>query len=1086
VPSLRATLRNAPPTVALPVVVALYEIGGPDAGEALLAGLALSDPDVGWWLEYALGHTARPESLVKALNQPEPLRRARVARSLGWAAHGPAVPALEALLTHNPEAVRLSAAWALMRIARPASSAALRQALADPSSKVVAQVARALGAAKDRQAVSALLALLADRGRPTDVLAAASEALGEIGDPQAIQPLIDSVLFVDGANHKDAVYTSLERFGRQALPALWTASLRIALGKEDIESLGVTFLAMELDPVETLRKLEPVYSGKVETGWSMMNNAEYTIGPALEGWAERHVDHPLAPRAFALGYCLSTHRRGHWRRQQRHLVRMAKVLRAGLIGVLDQCSGKVGLVADVLADLGVREALPALLRAVEHDGSLGKAIARLKDEATLPSLIRSTRRAPEAAGNSADALGYLGDARAIPVLLGLLRHREAFVTESALAALVRLKARAAAPAVAGLLRHREARVQVAAATTLGALGAAAAVPALIGLLRHPAEPVRAAAARALGDLRARSAVPALLQTLERPDGAPREAVQALGRIGDPQATPGLIGLLQRGRAFSDVFEALARLGDARAAPALIQVLSDPRQETWWEGAVLALEALRARQAIPAVRQALARRRSGSHDGFEAAAIGFLIRAGDPGGEAALRRVLEDSRFDHPEWLRQPDPPLLEALASLLLSGSATVRTRAHEVLSNLDQPELRVPLLALARRASPAVRRVALLALGHLRTPDVDAVLRAALADPAGEVRRAALEVLGTDAGSTQLLQRAAQDANPGVRDVAESFLAERGLPAGVPFLVRALRQGDVARRRLALAWTRRRPVPAVLEASVGALADCDPESRRLALDVLTRAAPASLPLLHAALKDPEVLRRRGAVEALRRIADPRSQGPALTATRDADPAVRVESLRLLGRLAACGKARYVERIAGTDREPSERAARLAGEQQDARAVPALIQRCTARRDDAVLAALIRLRDPRSLDAALKGLEWPDFSSIPDDPAGELELLGLLGDPTAVPQVQRVIRNTSEDLHSFSELAFETALIGWETLARLGYLQRITLEELIVRSHQATQNGIDASKRRRGLQGLCRVSRSPFAACAERLPRCGP
>jgi HEAT repeat protein len=106
-----------------------------------------------------------------------------------------------------------------------------------------------------------------------------------------------------------------------------------------------------------------------------------------------------------------------------------------------------------------------------------------------------------------------------------------------------------------LLTDKEAGVRGAAAVALGHIGDEAGVIALAGVLapqlstpaqgkrkREDNEFVMRAAAVALGQIKSRAGVPALLAVVSNeksPADVRREAVRALGLIGDPSAIPAL-------------------------------------------------------------------------------------------------------------------------------------------------------------------------------------------------------------------------------------------------------------------------------------------------------------------------------------------------------------------------------------------------------------------------------------------------------------------------------------------------------------------------------------------------------------------
>jgi HEAT repeat protein len=111
------------------------------------------------------------------------------------------------------------------------------------------------------------------------------------------------------------------------------------------------------------------------------------------------------------------------------------------------------------------------------------------------------------------ALGRLGDDRALEALLLALKDRDLMVREDAAAALSRYNSQAAFEALLAALQQKDDvrswMVRRFAAEALGRLGDRRAVPALLVALRDGSDLVRPAVARALGQLGDRSAIGAL-------------------------------------------------------------------------------------------------------------------------------------------------------------------------------------------------------------------------------------------------------------------------------------------------------------------------------------------------------------------------------------------------------------------------------------------------------------------------------------------------------------------------------------------------------------------------------------------------
>lgn len=136
----------------------------------------------------------------------------------------------------------------------------------------------------------------------------------------------------------------------------------------------------------------------------------------------------------------------------------------------------------------------ARIRRLEDDRNVAGLIAELKSGASYGrhTIIRS---------HAADALGRLGDVRALPYLADLAGDPEPNARHSAFGALGKLRAKDAAPVFLRGLKDSEPMVRIAAAKGLGRLGDRASVATLYELLDTDANAeVRLAAAQALVDL----------------------------------------------------------------------------------------------------------------------------------------------------------------------------------------------------------------------------------------------------------------------------------------------------------------------------------------------------------------------------------------------------------------------------------------------------------------------------------------------------------------------------------------------------------------------------------------------------------
>ncbi|QEH38770.1 putative lyase [Aquisphaera giovannonii] len=160
----------------------------PLAYDALVAAIGDRLPTIRIAALSALGRLRDRRAIgpaIEALKDPDAKVRDSAAAALkkfGKAAHAPMRDAYR----DGDAGARLALLGALGRIKTPAISELLIAALDDPRDEIRIEAARVLGVRKDRRAVPRLLEAVAEGG---PCLPAFIRALGEIGDPEALEPL---------------------------------------------------------------------------------------------------------------------------------------------------------------------------------------------------------------------------------------------------------------------------------------------------------------------------------------------------------------------------------------------------------------------------------------------------------------------------------------------------------------------------------------------------------------------------------------------------------------------------------------------------------------------------------------------------------------------------------------------------------------------------------------------------------------------------------------------------------------------------------------------------------------------------------
>src|SRR3989442_9983998 len=196
----------------------------------------------------------------------------------------------------------------------------------------------------------------------------------------------------------------------------------------------------------------------------------------------------------------------------------------------------------------------------------------------------------------AESLVRKRDRRALDLLLPALRWRYLKARNRAIVLLARLGPMAVPALLATLDDARIAAERGGAADALGRIGDSRAVTRLLRALEDPAMTVRRASVVALLRLEAMNAVPRIARLLEEDESGGVRVIAAgvLGKFEDPRAVPALVRALgdAQGYVRQAASTALGQIGYQRAIPAVGKADQDPRKSVA-RAAVAALRALRA-------------------------------------------------------------------------------------------------------------------------------------------------------------------------------------------------------------------------------------------------------------------------------------------------------------------------------------------------------------------------------------------------------------------------------------------------------------------------------------------------------------
>lgn len=675
------------------------------------------------------------QGLVKALQyEKDPQVPCGAALALGRIGDAQAVePLISTLQQHgNNWDVKQAAADALSQIGAPAVNA-LIAALADPISVVRVDAAEALGTIGDVRAVGALITALTDSAAhitaSTDsaahIFESAARALGQIGDAQAIEPLVAAYKHIRGLQWQDeatwrAIDLALAQFGARAVAPL----------------------------VSALRDDDPFIRAHAADVLGRIGDQRATalLIPALQ--------------------------------DQEGVVRKAAAAGLGELGWVPQGADNkaVYLVAgqqwDACFELGAPavDSLIGALRDPQWDvrQSAAAVLVKIGEPAVEPLILALSGHGEYQPEEAADALGYIGDARAAEGLVAALTRTPPVF--EALPALGRIGIPAAEPLLAALphLASDLLRPATELLTTLGWQPDTSEAGAAYWVARH-----RWDKCIEIGS----PAIEPLISTLKDPGLTARsaDAAWALGEIGDAQAVEPLLTTLPS--LTWDVREA--------AVSALVKCGWQPDRSgagaTYWlfsgNGSLAAIEEC-AKIGPPAVEPLMGALNGRVSYEVRATAARMLGEIGDPRAVEALIPVLDShdasggAAFNS---LVKIGAPAVDLLIAELGERDSNARVQVARVLgeigdpraaepliSALEEQDTRVPILSAGRRADTGLHIAAAEALWKIGDPRAVESLISALQDQdqAEDVRSAAAMALGKvgDARAVEPLERALQD----------------------------------------------------------------------------------------------------------------------------------------------------------------------------------------------------------------------------------------------------------------------------------------------------------------------------------------
>ena len=696
--------------------------------------------------------------------------------------------ALVDLLRHPDADLRIQAALALGSQPRPDAAAALLEALDDADANVRFHAIEAIGRLGPPAAVERLAAI----AESNDFFLAfpALEALARINDP-AVAPRIVPLL-QDGLVGDQAAEALGQIGDEDAVPPLVAGLDRPDSSASSVVDALATIHQRYRDRFGSGGQIEDmVRASMTATGASrVIDGAGKASGASLRhfvivlGWlrgvaVERALTHLLGTPAV-----------------QHELVEAIARFGAPMVDILveqlarsDFDTRKAAVTA--LAHIGDARAAPALLALLAED-----------DRDLLVVVC--------------GALARLGDRRAFEPLLGLLGHDDVSVRHAAIAALNSIGHPDMAARMQVLIGAADPIVRESAVKIAGYFGYASCAEGLLERCRDGEETVRAAALEHSAFLDDPRVLPLLVEAIERDTPRARAAAaQALAHVDAPGARDALRRAVQDADPWVRYFTAmgLGRQADVPALPILERLAT---RDEMPHVRIAAVDAIGAIGAVDGDAAAPMLATFAGSDDAEVAVAGIRALGGvtSPAAHEPLRRALSgaDARRRAAaaeaiaRWGREPAVALLrwtaaadtdaavmhaaidglsrlgngagpggaQALAALAaVTSDPTRRADAVAALSRVSPPAIPWVGACLTAR-DPHVRCAVVEALGRLSHPAASAYVQSALEDGDASVRQVAVMVLsglGTRGVARSFADLARTDPSDSVRRAAEAAL---------------------------------------------------------------------------------------------------------------------------------------------------------------------------------------------------------------------------------------------------------------------------------------------------------------------------
>ena len=592
---------------------------------------------------------------------------------------------LAACLVHEDEATRLTAAE---RISDDASldATSLLDALSDDSWRVRRAAIKGVSQRAAPEAIAALLNSVVENHHNPSLLSSALQVLSS-SDVDTFSPLLGLLKGPDPDLRMQAALALGEQADVRAVPVLINAL------KDDDTNV-------RYHVIEALGKLRAVDA--VDSLAETAESGDFFLAfPALDALA-KIGDASVAPRVVPL--------------LENELLRAPAVNVLGQLGdetavtpltaLLNTPNAPTDLIADALASISDR---------YEEQYQAGAHIADLAGRAISPTGVQNLLESLETPGRE--------NVRSIALVLGWLKRSGVDRALTRLMGRVDLRD----DIIEALVRHGSTTVNL-----------------LISQLSAEDLEVRRSAVVTLGRIADASATEALVTTLSD-ESLAIDAANALGQIGDPRATDGLLNLVGSSDASTRqaAVSALNSLAPPPSAERILPLLHD---------------------ADPNVRESAVK--IAGYFGYAESAGELLMLSRDES------EVVRSVAVEHLPYIE--DKRAFDVLVQAIREDTPQVRAAAARALGNMDEPEAIPHLIEALADDDVWVRYFSARALGRRRSENsVKALERVVENEKFNHVRIAAVDSLGQIAGPSiaGIVTDLAKDDDPDVAHAAQVAL---------------------------------------------------------------------------------------------------------------------------------------------------------------------------------------------------------------------------------------------------------------------------------------------------------------------------